>query len=72
MTIERSKGLGTKVNVRGLPSEYTLVSINDRPPPRAVAGVTSSSTCSPRRSSSRSRCRSHRPPLTRKAALPAL
>ena len=29
VTIERSKGLGTKVNVRGLPSEYTLVSIND-------------------------------------------
>jgi TonB-dependent receptor len=29
VTIERSKGLGTKVNVRGLPSDYTLVSIND-------------------------------------------
>jgi len=29
VTIERSKGLGTKVNVRGLPSEYTYVSIND-------------------------------------------
>ena len=29
VTIERSKGLGTKVNVRGLPSEYTHVSIND-------------------------------------------
>src|SRR5690606_25171860 len=28
VTIERSKGLGTKVNVRGLPSEYTHVSIN--------------------------------------------
>ncbi|KAF1695186.1 TonB-dependent receptor [Pseudoxanthomonas jiangsuensis] len=29
VTIERSKGLGTRVNVRGLPSEYTHVSIND-------------------------------------------
>ncbi|MCD7097734.1 TonB-dependent receptor [Stenotrophomonas sp. MMGLT7] len=29
VTIERSKGLGTKVNVRGLPTEYTHVSIND-------------------------------------------
>ncbi|KAG0922445.1 hypothetical protein G6F32_014667 [Rhizopus arrhizus] len=29
VTIERNKGLGTKVNVRGLPSEYTHVSIND-------------------------------------------
>lgn len=29
VTIERNKGLGTKVNVRGLPSEYTQVSIND-------------------------------------------
>ncbi|MCW4453788.1 TonB-dependent receptor [Flavobacterium sp. MXW15] len=28
VTIERSKGLGSKVNVRGLPSEYTHVSIN--------------------------------------------
>ena len=28
VTIERSKGLGTKVNVRGLPSDYTHVSIN--------------------------------------------
>lgn len=29
VTIERNKGLGTKVNVRGLPSEYTHVSINN-------------------------------------------
>lgn len=29
VTIERSKGLGSKVNVRGLPSEYTHVSINN-------------------------------------------
>jgi iron complex outermembrane receptor protein len=29
VTIERNKGLGSKVNVRGLPSEYTHVSIND-------------------------------------------
>lgn len=29
VTIERNKGLGTKVNVRGLPTEYTHVSIND-------------------------------------------
>ncbi|MGO1073779.1 TonB-dependent receptor [Lysobacter sp. CA199] len=29
VTIERNKGLGTKVNVRGLPSEYTQVSINN-------------------------------------------
>ncbi len=29
VTIERNKGLGTAVNVRGLPSEYTHVSIND-------------------------------------------
>lgn len=29
VTIERSKGLGTRVNVRGLPSEFTLVTIND-------------------------------------------
>ncbi|NLB58407.1 MAG: TonB-dependent receptor plug domain-containing protein, partial [Gammaproteobacteria bacterium] len=29
VTIERNKGLGTRVNVRGLPSEYTHVSIND-------------------------------------------
>ena len=29
VTIERSKGMGSKVNVRGLPSEYTHVSIND-------------------------------------------
>jgi TonB-dependent receptor len=28
VTIEREKGLGTKVNVRGLPSEFTHVSIN--------------------------------------------
>lgn len=29
VTIERNKGLGTRVNVRGLPSEYTHVAIND-------------------------------------------
>lgn len=29
VTIERNKGLGTAVNVRGLPSEYTHVTIND-------------------------------------------
>lgn len=29
VTIERNKGLGSKVSVRGLPSEYTHVSIND-------------------------------------------
>lgn len=29
VTIERHKGLGTAVNVRGLPSDYTHVSIND-------------------------------------------
>ncbi|MFT4089996.1 MAG: TonB-dependent receptor [Asticcacaulis sp.] len=29
VTIERSKGLGNRVMVRGLPSEYTHVSIND-------------------------------------------
>lgn len=29
VTIERNKGLGTAVNVRGLPSDYTHVSIND-------------------------------------------
>lgn len=29
VTIERNKGLGSRVNVRGLPSEYTHVSIND-------------------------------------------
>ncbi|KAF1719258.1 TonB-dependent receptor [Pseudoxanthomonas wuyuanensis] len=29
VTIERNKGLGSKVNVRGLPSEYTHVSINN-------------------------------------------
>jgi len=29
VTIERNKGLGSKVNVRGLPSDYTHVSIND-------------------------------------------
>lgn len=29
VTIERDKGLGTRVNVRGLPSEYTHVSINN-------------------------------------------
>ncbi|MFC4726933.1 TonB-dependent receptor [Coralloluteibacterium thermophilus] len=29
VTIERNKGLGTRVNVRGLPSDYTHVSIND-------------------------------------------
>ncbi|MEL1264849.1 TonB-dependent receptor [Pseudoxanthomonas putridarboris] len=29
VTIERNKGLGTRVNVRGLPSEFTHVSIND-------------------------------------------
>ncbi|SEJ75460.1 TonB-dependent receptor [Sphingomonas sp. OV641] len=28
VTIERDRGLGTRVNVRGLPSEFTLVSIN--------------------------------------------
>ncbi|HWJ70610.1 MAG TPA: TonB-dependent receptor [Sphingobium sp.] len=28
VTIERDKGLGTRVNVRGLPSEFTFVSIN--------------------------------------------
>lgn len=28
VTIERNKGLGTRVNVRGLPSEFTFVSIN--------------------------------------------
>lgn len=29
VTIERDKGLGSRVNVRGLPSEYTHVSINN-------------------------------------------
>lgn len=29
VTIERNKGLGSKVNVRGLPTEFTHVSIND-------------------------------------------
>lgn len=29
VTIEREKGLGTRVNVRGLPTEFTLVTIND-------------------------------------------
>ena len=29
VTIERNKGLGTRVNVRGLPSEFTMVSINN-------------------------------------------
>jgi len=29
VTIERNKGLGTRVSVRGLPPEYTHVSIND-------------------------------------------
>lgn len=29
VTIERNKGLGTRVNVRGLPSEFTHVSINN-------------------------------------------
>lgn len=29
VTIERNKGLGTKVNVRGLPNEFTHVTIND-------------------------------------------
>ncbi len=29
VTIQRDKGLGSKVNVRGLPSEYTHVSINN-------------------------------------------
>ena len=29
VTIERNKGLGTRVNVRGLPSEFTFVTIND-------------------------------------------
>ncbi|PTA71894.1 TonB-dependent receptor [Stenotrophomonas sp. Nf1] len=29
VTIERNKGLGSKVSVRGLPSEFTLVSINN-------------------------------------------
>ena len=29
VTIERNKGLGSKVNVRSLPSEFTHVSIND-------------------------------------------
>ena len=29
VAIERNKGLGSKINVRGLPSEYTHVSIND-------------------------------------------
>lgn len=29
VTIERNKGLGSRVNVRGLPSDYTHVSIND-------------------------------------------
>ncbi|SEL59745.1 TonB-dependent receptor [Pseudoxanthomonas sp. GM95] len=29
VAIERNKGLGTKVSVRGLPTEYTMVSIND-------------------------------------------
>jgi len=29
VTIERNKGLGTRVNVRGLPSEFTHVTIND-------------------------------------------
>lgn len=28
VTIERNKGVGTRVNVRGLPSEFTFVSIN--------------------------------------------
>ena len=37
VTIERNKGLGTKVNVRGLPSEYTHVSINDLATASAVA-----------------------------------
>lgn len=29
VTIEREKGLGTRVNVRGLPTEFTLVTINN-------------------------------------------
>ncbi len=29
VTIERNRGLGGRVNVRGLPSEFTLVTIND-------------------------------------------
>ncbi|MBU8978020.1 TonB-dependent receptor [Lysobacter sp. MMG2] len=29
VSIERNKGLGTKVSIRGLPSEYTQVTIND-------------------------------------------
>lgn len=29
VTIERDKGLGTRVNVRGLPTEFTFVSINN-------------------------------------------
>ncbi len=29
VTIERNKGMGSRVNVRGLPSDYTHVSIND-------------------------------------------
>ena len=29
VTIERNRGLGTRVNVRGLPSEFTHVTIND-------------------------------------------
>ncbi|PBJ81737.1 TonB-dependent receptor [Lysobacteraceae bacterium NML93-0399] len=29
VTIERNKGLGSRVNVRGLPTDYTHVSIND-------------------------------------------
>ncbi|MFZ5728581.1 MAG: TonB-dependent receptor plug domain-containing protein, partial [Pseudomonadota bacterium] len=29
VTIERNKGLGTRVMVRGLPSEFTFVTIND-------------------------------------------
>ena len=29
VTIERNKGLGSKVNVRGMPSEFTMVSINN-------------------------------------------
>lgn len=29
VTIERDRGMGTRVNVRGLPSEFTFVSIND-------------------------------------------
>lgn len=29
VTIERERGLGTRVNVRGLPSEFTFVSINE-------------------------------------------